>query len=99
MHGQLQHLLNVGKRPKIDIRVVPFQVGANPGLDGPFLILEFDAQPTLVHQEIRSVGGFLEESQHVARARLDWRVLGSVALSSEDSARLIADIAGEMPTC
>jgi len=98
MHRQLQHLLNLAKRPKVDIRVVPFEVGANPGLDGPFLILEFDAQPTLVHQEIRGTGGFLEEGRHVTRARLDWRELGSIALSPENSVRLIAEIAGEMPT-
>lgn len=98
MSGQLQHLLNMGKRPKVDIRVVPLEAGANPGLDGPFLILEFDAQPPLVHQEIRGTGGFLEEGRHVSRAKLDWRELGAIALSSEDSARLIAEIAGELPT-
>jgi hypothetical protein len=98
MHGQLQHLLNMANRPRINLRVVPFGVGAHPGLEGPFLILEFDAQPTLVHQEIRSTGGFLEEGRHVSRARLDWRELGSIALSPEDSVRLIAEIAGEMPT-
>jgi transcriptional regulator with XRE-family HTH domain len=98
MHGQLQHLMNVARRPRIEVRVVPFSVGAHAGLDGPFLILEFADQPTLVHQEIRGTGGFLEESRHLARARLDWRVLGSIALSPEDSERLIAEIAGEMPT-
>lgn len=98
MEGQLRHLLNMGRRPRIDLRVVPLGAGANSGLDGPFLILEFDAQPPLVHQEIRGTGGFLEEGRHVNRARLDWRELGSIALSSEDSARLIAEIADGLPT-
>jgi transcriptional regulator with XRE-family HTH domain len=98
MHGQLQHLLNMASRPRITVRVVPFAVGANPGQEGAFLILEFDAQPTLVHQESRGMGAFLEEGRYVRRAKVDWRVLGSLALSAEDSARLIADIAGEMPT-
>lgn len=97
MHGQLQHLLNMAKRPKIDIRVLPLEAEAHPGMGGPFLILEFDAQPALVHQEMRGTGGFLEEGRHIVRAKLDWRTLGSIALSSEDSARLIAEIADGLP--
>ncbi|MFL6118283.1 helix-turn-helix domain-containing protein [Actinophytocola sp.] len=97
MHGQLQHLLNMANRARINIRVVPFAVGAHPGLEGPFMIMGFDAQPTLVWQEMRGAGGFLEEGRHVARAKLDWRELGSKALSPEESARFIAEIAGEMP--
>lgn len=98
MPGQLRHLLNMAGRSRISLRVVPFGVGAHPGLEGPFLILEFDAQPMLVHQEIRGTGGFLEEERHVARARLDWRELGSKALSPEDSVRLVAEVADEMST-
>jgi transcriptional regulator with XRE-family HTH domain len=97
MHGQLQHLLNMANRPKIDLRVVPFSAGATPGLEGPFMILEFSDQPTLVHQEVRGTGGFLEEARHVSRARVDWRELGSMALSSEHSVRLIAEVSGESP--
>lgn len=99
MHRQLRHLLNMANRPRINIRVLPFEVGAHPGLEGAFLLLEFDAQPPLVHQNNRGTGGFLEEGRHVARAKLEWRMLGSMALSPEDSLRLIAEIAGEMPTC
>lgn len=97
MHGQLQHLLNMARRPKIDIRVLPSDAEAHPGMGGAFLILEFDAQPTLVYQDNRGTGGFLEEGRHVARAKLDWRILGSLALSSEDSVRFIAELADEMP--
>jgi transcriptional regulator with XRE-family HTH domain len=99
MHGQLQHLLNMAGRPRISLRVMPSIAGTHPGLEGPFLILEFDAQPTLVYQEVRGVGAFLEEGRHVTRAKLDWRELGSKALSPEDSARLVAEIVGEISTC
>ncbi len=97
MHGQLQHLLNMAKRPRIKLQVLPFTVGAHPGLNGPFLILEFDAQPTLVHQEVRITGGFLEEGRHIAHAKLDWRELSAKALSPEDSAAFIAGLVGETP--
>jgi transcriptional regulator with XRE-family HTH domain len=95
MLGQLQHLVNVASRPRVEIRVVPFAVGANPGLEGPMMIMEFDAQPTLVHVEIRSASGFLEEPTELRSAKVAWRGLLSMALSPEDSVRLIAEIAGE----
>ncbi len=70
MFGQLQHLLNMSSRPRVEIRVVPFSVGANPGLEGPMVILEFVDQPTLVHVEIRSASGFLEEPAEVVGLKL-----------------------------
>jgi transcriptional regulator with XRE-family HTH domain len=96
MHGQLHHLVNLAGRPRVEIRVVPFGVGANPGLEGPMIIMEFDAQPTLVHVEMRSASGFLEEPAELRRAKIAWRGLRSMALSPEDSMRLIAEIAGEL---
>jgi uncharacterized protein DUF5753 len=96
MHGQLHHLINMAKRPRVEMQVVPFAVGANAGLEGPMVIMEFDAQPTLVYLEIRSASGFLEEPAELSRAKVAWRALRSMALSPEDSVRLIAEIAGEL---
>ena len=96
MYGQLQHLLAMSQRPKIDMRVVPFTTGAYPGLTGPALILEFADQPTLVYAETRGASGLLEEAPVIRKVRLAWREILSVALSPEDSARLIADISGEL---
>lgn len=95
MLGQLHYLLNMATRPRVEIRVVPFAVGANPGMEGPMMIMEFDAQPTLVHVEIRSASGFLEEPAELSRAKIAWRALRAMALSPEDSVRLIAEIAGD----
>lgn len=99
MQGQLQHLLNMARRPRIDLRVVPFKTGAQPGLEGPAFILEFADQPTLVHIEIRGATGLLEEAPVIRRVKLAWRELRSIALSADDSARLIADIADELTRC
>jgi hypothetical protein len=96
MHGQLQHLITMARRPRVEIQVVPFGVGANPGMEGPMMIMEFDAQPTLVYVEIRCASGFLEEPAELRRAKVAWRGLRSMALSPDDSVRLIAEIAGEL---
>ncbi|MGH3621249.1 MAG: helix-turn-helix domain-containing protein [Sciscionella sp.] len=96
MHGQLQHLLSMAQRPKVELHVVPFQTREHPGLGGPLVILEFDDQPTLVALDARSASGVLEEEAVIKSAKLTWRGLRAVALSPEDSARLVAEIAGEL---
>lgn len=41
MRRQLEHLAETAGRPHINLQVVPFAAGAQPGLRGPFTILEF----------------------------------------------------------
>ncbi len=97
MASQLYHLLNMMKRPNVHVRVVPLSTGAHPGLDGPMLILDFADQPILVHVEIRGATGLLEDVPVVRRIKLAWQELLSVALSPDQSAQLIADVAGKVP--
>jgi len=96
MRAQLEHLLHMGKRPKVEVRVVPFSVGAVAGLEGPAMLMEFVDQPTLAYAEVRGASNFLEEAPALLRVKLALRELRSMALSPEDSARLIAEVAGEM---
>lgn len=97
MRGQLQHLMYMVRRARIELRVVPFKVGANPGLNGPFLILEFADQPTLVHMDFRAASGLLEEASVIRSVKLAWRELQAKALPPEASAQFVAKVAGEMP--
>lgn len=96
MRAQLEHLLNLSRRSNVVIQMAPFAAGAQPGLLGPFVILEFLAEPTLVHVESRGTSSFLEEEEHVSALKVAWRNILAVALSPEDSARLIASILGEL---
>jgi transcriptional regulator with XRE-family HTH domain len=90
LRAQLQHLLILGERLKVTLQVVPFAVGAHPGLTGPFVILEFAEEPALAHMESRGSSSFLEEEEHLASVKVAWRGIRAIALSPEDSARLIA---------
>ncbi|MEU8585298.1 helix-turn-helix domain-containing protein [Streptomyces abikoensis] len=44
MRGQLERLKEMATRPGISIQVVPFGIGAHAGLQGPFVLLEFDGE-------------------------------------------------------
>ena len=95
MSRQLRHLLSIAERPNVGLRVVPISAGANVGLRGPFMILEFIEDPDLVHVENQITGMFLEEGADLAGYRLALRNILNVALAPAATAELIATIAAE----
>ena len=70
--------------------------GAHPGLEGPFAILEFDGDPTLVYLENRRGSAILEEDEDIDRAMIALQHLQRIALSPDDSLALLADVAREL---
>jgi len=96
MHAQLQHLAALTSRANVTVQVIPHDVAAHPGMGGPFLVLDFQNQPTLVYVESRGTSTFLEEDDHIDSARVARQRLRALALSPEDSAWLIAEIAGKL---
>ncbi|MBA0128305.1 helix-turn-helix domain-containing protein [Haloechinothrix sp. YIM 98757] len=95
MAGQLRYLLEVARRPRVNVRVVPVRVGPHPGLEGPFMIMGFDAEATLVYLENRVQSIFLEEEPHIASYRLAWDGIAARALPPNLSAELITRLAAE----
>jgi hypothetical protein len=93
MTTQLRHLLEMARKPMITIQVVPVIAGPHPGLEGPFVLMDFPTDPPLVHLENRVMSIFLEEEPHLESYRLAWRRILAKALSPERSAKLITDLA------
>ena len=54
MRRQLERLEELGSRDRISIQVVPFTAGGYPGLLGPFVVLEFSDDDTLLYLENRN---------------------------------------------
>jgi len=100
MSAQLQHLIEVTATPnsKITLQILPLAVGSHPGLSGPFVILDFPIaeDPSVVYLETATDGLYLEETAEIERYTLMFDHLRSSALSSSESASLIARAAQEM---
>lgn len=96
MYAQLRHIVHIARQSKLTVQVVSSAVGAHAGLDGPFMLLEFEEQPALVYVEYRCGGSFLEGSEQVAATQTAFRRLRQCALTPEDSVDLIASIADGM---
>jgi transcriptional regulator with XRE-family HTH domain len=96
MQRQLQHLLTCARRPNITVQVIPFKLGATPGLGGPIVILELADGRSVVHLEARRAGAFLSEEPHVTATKLAMRRLRALALAPDESGQLIAKLEGEL---
>ncbi len=96
MRRQVRHLEDAATRSNVTVQVVPTAAGAHPGLGGPFVILEFDGDPTLVYLENRRGSAILEEDDDIAEATMALRHLQRIALSSDDSLALLAEVAREL---
>jgi hypothetical protein len=96
MSRQLRQLLTITERPNIRLQVVPTRAGANVGLRGPFMILEFAEEPALVHVENQVTGMFLEEEADLTGYRLALRNILNVAFAPDATADLIFAVATEL---
>ncbi|MDA3630215.1 helix-turn-helix transcriptional regulator [Saccharopolyspora sp. WRP15-2] len=96
MFRQLRHLVSATSQDNVTLRVLPTELGVHPGMAGPFVILDFEKQPSLVYLENRGSSAFLEESEHVAAAKEALEALQGMALSVKDSVDLINSIADRL---
>jgi transcriptional regulator with XRE-family HTH domain len=93
--AQLNHLAETAKLPHVTLQVLPFGVGAHPGMTGSFAVMDFPdpADPELVY--IETMGGdlFLERESDVRRYTTIFEHLRAAALNPTDSIRLITTTA------
>jgi transcriptional regulator with XRE-family HTH domain len=97
MHAQLNHLLDVTATPHITFQLIPFTAGAHPGMSGAFVIMDFPDPMDTDLIFIESMAGhlFLESDADVRRYNAIVDNLRAVALSPDDSAVWIAELASE----
>jgi len=100
MRAQLEHLIEVSTRPNtaVTLQVLPFTVGAHPGMNGPFVILTFNSptDPPMVYLETATDGLYLDEPADVERYTLRFNHLVARALGPDESRTMIAGLAAQM---
>ncbi len=94
MHGQLGRLLSMGKRPNVNVQVLPANAPLHVGQLGSFTILGFGPHTDLdvVHTEGLTSALYVEEREQITAHRDAWQRLTSAALSVEATAELITEI-------
>jgi transcriptional regulator with XRE-family HTH domain len=86
MAAQREHLRALGNRDGVGIRVLPFENGLHPAMDGPFAILDFDDpdDPSLVHVEDLIGSRYIDRADHVAQFRAAFERVRARAVPVED---------------
>lgn len=94
MREQFEHLLEMSRRPRIDIQILPYDAGASPAQDsGMFIVMRFppemEGDPGLVYFELLPGGQYLEKPQEVAMYQRALTRLHAQAASPEASRGII----------
>jgi len=97
MREQLEHLAEMSQLPHITVQVLPYEVGAHPGLNGQYAILEFPdaADSSVVYIEGVTSDLYLEKAADVQKYSVMYEHLRAQALNVDQSRQFITDIAKE----
>ncbi|MFF7354237.1 MULTISPECIES: helix-turn-helix domain-containing protein [Streptomyces] len=95
MREQLEHLIEMSQLPHVTVQVLPFEVGAHPGLNGQYAILEFTdaADSSVVYLEGVTSDLYLEKAQDVQKYAVMYEHLRAQSLNVEQSRQYIAKVA------
>jgi len=95
MREQLTYLIDRARLPHASLHIIPNEVGMHVRLQGPFAILEYEwPEPMLYIDHVRGAL-HVDDPAELRRARALFDHLESLALSGDESLRLIEKIADE----
>lgn len=86
LKGQIDHLRSLARRSNIQIKVLPFAVGAHAAMAGAFRVLEFDdpEDPDVVYLESHVGALYLEEPAEVDEYRRIFDLVANAAIPVQD---------------
>ncbi|MFF9687265.1 helix-turn-helix domain-containing protein [Streptomyces sp. NPDC014623] len=95
MLEQLEHLIGQSQLPHVTVQVLPFDMGAHPGINGQYAILEFPdaADSSVVYIEGVTSDLYLEKANDVQRYSVMYEHLRAQALNVDQTRQFISDIA------
>jgi transcriptional regulator with XRE-family HTH domain len=98
MREQLQRLVEAAHRPRCNVQVLPTAAGEHGSMASGFITLKFanPADPPVAYMETRAGSLYVEEEDEVRQYTSLFQHLSATALSTRESARLIAKAAESM---
>ncbi|NUK05649.1 helix-turn-helix domain-containing protein [Streptomyces lunaelactis] len=95
MREQLEHLVELSQEPHVTVQVLPFEMGAHPGINGQYAILEFPdaSDSSVVYIEGVTSDLYLEKANDVQKYSVMYEHLRAQALNVDHTRQFIADIA------
>jgi transcriptional regulator with XRE-family HTH domain len=96
LQAQLRRLADLADFPNVSIRVLPHSIGAHPGIDGAFWIVDFPPpDPSVVHVEYRAGAIYMEHEEEVNLYSDIHMRLEDAAMTVRQSLALFEELSGE----
>ncbi|MFE4871508.1 helix-turn-helix domain-containing protein [Streptomyces sp. NPDC056682] len=97
MIEQLEHLIQQSQLPHVTVQVLPFSMGAHPGINGQYAILEFPdaSDSSVVYIEGVTSDLYLEKANDVQKYSVMYEHLRAQALNVDQTREFITEIAKE----
>lgn len=83
---QIRHLVDAAEHPNITVQVHPTAAGLHTGLSGPFVILGYDDEPSLVLLENKVSSLFIDEEEQIEVFEQAWSDLSKRAFGPAKTA-------------
>ncbi len=97
MYAQIRHLIEQSELPNVNLLVLPDELGAHAGLNGPFAILQFEASARpVVYLEGQAGNLYLEKDDDLRLCQQALNHMLAAAPTPERSMALMKQIAEEM---
>ncbi|HEY2576853.1 MAG TPA: Scr1 family TA system antitoxin-like transcriptional regulator [Streptosporangiaceae bacterium] len=93
MRTQIDHLIEMGRRPNIMIQIVPQTVGEYQGVNGAFVVVDFADAPSIAYLDTALTGFIIERPEHVTEVKLSYETLRADALSPVASLSTMEEVA------
>jgi transcriptional regulator with XRE-family HTH domain len=97
MRDQLAKLIEVARLPNVTLQILPFAAGAHAGMDGTFVILEFEEEgdADVVFIDNATGGLFLEKVEELRKYISIFDTIRATALPPEASIKMIESLVEE----
>jgi transcriptional regulator with XRE-family HTH domain len=94
MIEQLEYLLEMSQLPHVTVQLIPFEMGAHPGVSGQYAILEFPdaADSSVVYIEGVTSDLYLEKAQDVQKYAVMYEHLRAQALNADQTREFISEV-------
>lgn len=92
MAEQLDHLLEVTKRPNVNLQVIPHEIGVHPAIKGAFYLLRFNDDWRVAYEETRRSAYYYDKPDAVEDYGKVMNHLRNLAFDPKKSRSLIAKV-------
>ncbi|MFE9171336.1 helix-turn-helix domain-containing protein [Streptomyces kebangsaanensis] len=96
LRGELEHLLLIGRKPNVEIQVMPTDCEENAGVNGPFTVVTRKDGKKFVYAETQQASTLETDQEQAALAAARYGIIRSQALTPRESMGFIKRLLGEL---